>query len=451
MVGREEGWAAWATPGSMLMSSALSPGSSEAPESTAVGRFLSLVEARDWDGAIALAVDHWQEMLDPDRFDLLVEGLRAVPPETYIDDVRLALAAGTIFLTWGLPDEADARFDAETVRSDPAARATAAALRAHATWWTTGADEALVLLDQVRTDLEETPGMELVLTPGFEPMTTGRSMLAVSRARALALQGEVGRAHSILSDLFEGHGSDVVRDSVSAWSTKAWVAALAGDVGRACEAADTAFSLAQPDGWDLTPALAPARLSRALVAAYRGEPSGTINLVADAAEVATRAGAMVLAQVCRATAVMCGHAEALTEAGERSSLGPVPLVDDLERAWRHRSAARCGDLDGAARLLTQVPSNELTLREAEPDHVELSARERQIIALLDGPLTVNEISTEIYLSSHTTKWYVARIYRKLGTRSRVDAVEQARKLGFVGPPSPPASGVGPGAGPVEGL
>jgi len=60
----------------------------------------------------------------------------------------------------------------------------------------------------------------------------------------------------------------------------------------------------------------------------------------------------------------------------------------------------------------------------------LSARERQILGLLDGPLTVKEISEGVYLSPHTTKWYLSRIYRKLGADSRADAVERARQLGY---------------------
>jgi len=63
-----------------------------------------------------------------------------------------------------------------------------------------------------------------------------------------------------------------------------------------------------------------------------------------------------------------------------------------------------------------------------------SAREIEILRLLDGPLTINEIGPRVYLSSHTVKWYVSRIYRKLDVHDRSDALERARWLGLLSDP-----------------
>ena len=496
-------------------------------ESETVGRLLDLVNDQAWDDAIALAADRWQEMLEPDRFDVLVDGLRSMPTEVYIDDVHLALAAGAIFLTWGLSEEADVRLDAESVLDDPSARATATALRAHATWWTTRPDRALGLLDQLEADLGANPGLDLVPTPGFEPMTTGRSMLAVSRARALALCGEIGPARTLLGDLAGRDETDPVADSVSAWSTKAWVDAMAGDLSEARSAVDIAFDLAEPDGWDVTPALAPARLAMALINVRSAGPGDGSDLVADATEVAQRSGAFALVRLCEATAAMCGQRDRVDGIDARSGQVFVPVADTVLAAWRARDALRAGDIALAKRHLTDLRPHELTVGpwteaslavrglestarvlgdlpapltpvgrigsmlagasivedgderrqqvrsavEAARGHdlagvlaegpaglaelvleavddlwpdarlrtttatdtahrPELSARERQILGLLDGPLTVKEISEGVYLSPHTTKWYLSRIYRKLGADSRADAVERARQLGW---------------------
>jgi DNA-binding CsgD family transcriptional regulator len=55
---------------------------------------------------------------------------------------------------------------------------------------------------------------------------------------------------------------------------------------------------------------------------------------------------------------------------------------------------------------------------------ELTARERQIAALLVAGRSNREIAGELHLSPETVKGYVARLLRKLGAANRVEAVAQ---------------------------
>ena len=57
----------------------------------------------------------------------------------------------------------------------------------------------------------------------------------------------------------------------------------------------------------------------------------------------------------------------------------------------------------------------------------LTAREREILLLLQGSLSVREIAGALYLSTNTVKTHVQALYRKLGAHSRDEAVAVARR------------------------
>jgi DNA-binding NarL/FixJ family response regulator len=61
----------------------------------------------------------------------------------------------------------------------------------------------------------------------------------------------------------------------------------------------------------------------------------------------------------------------------------------------------------------------------------LSAREREVLALMAGGASNKEIALELGLSVSTAKFHVAAIIGKLGARSRVDAVALAVRAGLV--------------------
>ncbi|TVR27841.1 MAG: DNA-binding response regulator [Ilumatobacter sp.] len=69
-------------------------------------------------------------------------------------------------------------------------------------------------------------------------------------------------------------------------------------------------------------------------------------------------------------------------------------------------------------------------RRSESDE-ELSAREREVLALLALGLTNRQIAEELFLSSETVKTYVKRIFTKLDVSNRVQAaaLASARSLG----------------------
>jgi LuxR family maltose regulon positive regulatory protein len=61
----------------------------------------------------------------------------------------------------------------------------------------------------------------------------------------------------------------------------------------------------------------------------------------------------------------------------------------------------------------------------------LTAAELRVLQFLPGHLTLEQIGAHLFLSRHTIKSQCASIYRKLGVRSRTEAVSRAREIGLV--------------------
>jgi LuxR family maltose regulon positive regulatory protein/serine/threonine-protein kinase PknK len=148
------------------------------------------------------------------------------------------------------------------------------------------------------------------------------------------------------------------------------------------------------------------------------------------AELAVRTAAPVLA-----TAARSGLFRTITDTGPElvkligsiraagrgdrwpADLTPVP-PDYLSRLL----AAVHADTDGAARNGTDshAPSK---LSADEP----LSAREIDLLRLLDRGLSNKEIARNLNVTINTVKWYLKSIYLKLGVARRGEAVSEARR------------------------
>jgi len=61
-----------------------------------------------------------------------------------------------------------------------------------------------------------------------------------------------------------------------------------------------------------------------------------------------------------------------------------------------------------------------------PDHIAgaLSAREVEVLLLLDDHLSTDDIAKRLYISEHTVRSHVKSLMRKLGVSSRREALEQ---------------------------
>ena len=60
----------------------------------------------------------------------------------------------------------------------------------------------------------------------------------------------------------------------------------------------------------------------------------------------------------------------------------------------------------------------------------LSAREREVLALIATGATNAEIAARLFLSPHTVKEHTSALYRKLGVRNRAQAVQEGQRIGL---------------------
>ena len=102
----------------------------------------------------------------------------------------------------------------------------------------------------------------------------------------------------------------------------------------------------------------------------------------------------------------------------------VPLDGSAHFPW-------AGDSDSVARALRSVLAPESPVVVTETPAVPLSAREREVLALVSRGLSDQEIAEQLVVSRHTVHRHVANIRHKLGRSSRTAAVAEAARLGLI--------------------
>jgi DNA-binding NarL/FixJ family response regulator len=70
-------------------------------------------------------------------------------------------------------------------------------------------------------------------------------------------------------------------------------------------------------------------------------------------------------------------------------------------------------------------------REASEAAAALTPREHEVLRMISSGLTMRQIATRLNISPRTVETHVAKVYRKLGVRTRVQAVARAASLGLI--------------------
>ncbi len=118
-------------------------------------------------------------------------------------------------------------------------------------------------------------------------------------------------------------------------------------------------------------------------------------------------------------------ARALEAAAPREILRPFRDAGETVRTLIARGTGRFGRHEAfAARLLTALP-----VPSAAP--AALTASEQRLLLELPSMRTTEEIAAALHVSPNTVKTHLRGIYRKLGVRSRRDAITAARRRGLL--------------------
>jgi DNA-binding NarL/FixJ family response regulator len=135
--------------------------------------------------------------------------------------------------------------------------------------------------------------------------------------------------------------------------------------------------------------------------------------------------------------------ELVRELRLRGVLAPVVVMTANEERGLNELARDAGAQGtvlkgGSAELLQSLraaSNGEQTFDLRHPQrkkgHVTLSPRERTVLQLVASGQTNAEIALSLGVSSETVKTLVQRIFRKLGTRRRAEAVSTAHELGLL--------------------
>jgi DNA-binding NarL/FixJ family response regulator len=70
-------------------------------------------------------------------------------------------------------------------------------------------------------------------------------------------------------------------------------------------------------------------------------------------------------------------------------------------------------------------------REGSEMNAKLTPRERQILEMISDGLTMQQMARRLSISPRTVETHVAKLYRKLGVKTRVQAVSRAASLGLI--------------------
>ena len=103
-------------------------------------------------------------------------------------------------------------------------------------------------------------------------------------------------------------------------------------------------------------------------------------------------------------------------------IGAIQLVADGGSAF---GGSVAGGLAEGVTGLDYAPG------EYERRRLDLSERELQVLRLLATPMTAAQIASHLFLSTKTVQNHVSSIYRKLGVRSRSEAVVKGMELHFI--------------------
>ena len=270
----------------------------------------------------------------------------------------------------------------------------------------------------------------------------------VALSRAKRARGDEGRALGLArraERVARDSGADLQIAIALAWTTRLLLArgylaeAVALEQERAANAENAAVAARAVD-----------RLTSARVLHAQGrhrEALPTLEELGETAETAGRTGDLIEILALQALALWAGSkkeravsalARALALAEPEGYVRTLidegtPMGDLLSATLEARQSGRFDaagriSVSYLARLLAAVAREATTPAADERFLKPLSERELEVLALIAAGNSNQEIAARLFVSTSTVKTHVNRLYRKLGARSRTQAIARAREM-----------------------
>ncbi len=119
---------------------------------------------------------------------------------------------------------------------------------------------------------------------------------------------------------------------------------------------------------------------------------------------------------------------------------------DLAREALVRAREAVSDLPQPGYLQALLVDLDIDVDEQDRERPDLSARELELLRLLDAGATRREVAEQTNYSIDTVKYHLKAAYRKLDVETREAALSHARAWGLLDPPGEAAEGPGAGGG-----
>jgi DNA-binding NarL/FixJ family response regulator len=110
------------------------------------------------------------------------------------------------------------------------------------------------------------------------------------------------------------------------------------------------------------------------------------------------------------------------------SVGVEGISTALRSLSAGESAFEPGQERAALRLLGRMARQ---AREISEVASTITAREREVLALISEGLSTRQVASRLNLSPKTVETHIGKLYRKLGARTRVQALSRAVELGLI--------------------
>lgn len=369
----------------------------------------------DTESAALLVQAHWLQFVDAGRAATVQGWLQAIGPPTEATDP--AASVTTAWMAALIGDEATL-----------AARSAALqAFHGHGPLpdGSRSVESALAMIQGLfgyGGPVEMMRGAELAVALETDRHSPFHALANVSLGHAAYVAGQLDRAVTPLADAARNDRAPVIVRAL-ALATESLVQDERANIDRSRECAEQAMALLEAHGLPAMPqaSLVHTALGRAQAnAAQLDEALATLDRSLALGRAASAYGPWGMVHH------LVTHAAVAAAAGRSELAGSLLLELDARSARFTDGMEAMTARTAAVRHLTQNPGG-VDPAEGEP----LTGREIDVLRLLQGTLSLQEIADELYLSFNTVKTHARAVYRKLGVHTRAEAVLTGRQQGLV--------------------
>lgn len=320
-----------------------------------------LLKAGDFERAVEVLQQRWGVLYTASRVEVLVDLMERVPIRYWADDAGCALLVGWANLLIGRGTRA-----LELIQSPPLRTPVGAAIKrlvwAQGVWWSTGPDEALQLVAEGRSGLDQlAPGEQFPRMPGNDDAPAFHIVAEGAEVRARFLLGDLAGSIDRL-DALVAQPSQLEPISVAGLhAVGALIRAFRGDRYEALEHLEVADSLTQQLGVVDHYVMFPGHLARALLAVLAGDTPVASGALGRAVLGASDCGAANFQRLCELVADLGGVPFEPPSPELLQRAVRLPFVESYLPVRAARRRADLGDSAGAASMLKGIAPNELTV------------------------------------------------------------------------------------------